>query len=104
MKRGARSIRGAMGTYFWVSLALLLVLGVVLWQGLGADDRGWVTLPTASAWSRATLDDGRSIVELRPGERVRVTPGLYRVNRFDGHGDSAPATVELDGTEFEIPD
>ena len=102
MKRGARSIRGALGTYTWVSAGLVLALGLVLW--FGWDDEGprvLVTLPEGD-WLGATLQGEEGLVELRAGEERALPPGRYRLTLFPAAG--APVEGgELELTEGDAP-
>ncbi len=96
MRRGARSIRGALGTYLWVSSAAVVALALVLWLGPdGAPETTRVVL--APGWEGATLDvDGRTW-ELRAGAELELPPGTYRVTLFAPDGEPERRELELSG-------
>ena len=100
MRRGARSIRGALGAYLTASLVALAALGLALWlawpsfAGRGTQ----VELAADSGWTQAALDDGRRQYSLEPGRGLEVPPGDYRLTLLgpDGRTESRHVAV---GTE-----
>ena len=100
-KRGARSIRGAMGTYLWVSAAAVVALGLVLWYG--PDWQAPTTQVTlAPGWEGALLDDGSRSWELRAAETCAVAPGSYRLTLFAPDGEAIVRSVEVFGEALEV--
>jgi len=96
MALGARSLRGAMGTYAWTALAAVLALALVLWLGpWDGQPRATVTLDPDGPWSEGALDDGLRVWELRPGEPLELPPGPYRVTLFGPAGAELRAELEL---------
>ena len=98
MRRGARSIRGALGAYLTASLVALAALGLALWLGWPSfGGRGArVELAADSGWTQAALDDGRRQYSLEPGQHVAVPPGDYRLTLLspDGRTESRRITVD----------
>jgi len=98
-KRGARSIRGALGTYVWVSAAFVALLAVVLWlgPGLGSLLGGpRVVLQLAPAWEGATLEDDMARSwELRAGGELELPPGRYVLTLFGAGGVTHREELEL---------
>lgn len=93
-KRGARSIRGAMATYTWVSAVAVVLLGLVLW--FGPDDAVHTTPVTLAAdWEGALLEGDGLSFELRTGETREVPSGQYRLTLFPREGDVTRQTIEL---------
>ena len=93
---GARSLRGAMGTYALTAAVAVLLLALVLW--LGPWDRAGrpsVLLDPAGPWVEGTLDDGTRVWELVPGVALELPPGSYRLTLFDGAGASRQRRLEL---------
>lgn len=100
MKRGARSIRGAMGTYFWVSAGALVVLALVLHFGPDGEPAGVrVELPADTPWQGVTLDagDGGHGWALAPGESVQLQPGSWRLTIFAADGTSERRSLLVQG-------
>jgi hypothetical protein len=91
---GARSLRGAMGTYALVGALAVAALALVLWLGGPRPPSAQVTLAADSPWTGAVLDDGHAQLALKRGETVRAPPGHYRLTLLgaDGHSE----TRELD--------
>jgi hypothetical protein len=81
VRRGARSLRGALGAYLAASVIALALLALVLWLGWprGAGGGGGVELAAESAWAEAALDDGHRQFSVGRGQRVAVPPGHYRL-------------------------
>ena len=100
MRRGARSLRAALGSYAVAALAavgLLLLLLLLLLHHTGSRPEGaTVALPADAAWCAATLDDGRQLWELRAGETRELPPGHYRLTLFDDRGGTRQQDVDLD--------
>lgn len=106
-RRGARSIRGALGTYLWVSAGLVVVLALVLAFGPdGQPELVRVELHADTPWQGVTLDrgDGGSGWALAPGEAVEVPPGSWRLTIFERDGVSHRWPVELSGEQLLIGD
>ncbi len=102
MKPGARSIRGAMGTYFWVSVVALVATAV--WLASGGVEGAPVSqaiLPADSGWAGATVGDGLHSVELEPGMSVGVSAGRWHVTLVPGPGggEATLYTLETAGGE-----
>jgi hypothetical protein len=95
MRRGARSIRGAMGAYALAGVLAVAVLALVLWVGGPSPQRCVVELPADAPWTSAVLDDGRSLHALFPGERIELLPGSYRLTLEDARGGSELRTLDL---------
>lgn len=79
MKRGARSLRGAMGTYAAVGAVAVLVLALVLWLGGPEPPAAEVTLPAQAGLAGAVLEAGGVRHALQPGQTLRLPPGRYRL-------------------------
>lgn len=94
MALGARSLRGAMGTYAIVGALAVGALALVLWLGGPEPPVAQVTLPAEGPWSGAVLDDGRTQLELRRGQRASAPPGRYRLTLLGA--DGAAQVRELD--------
>jgi hypothetical protein len=100
-RRGARSIRGAMGTYLWVSAAAVVTLGLVLWFGPDWElPATQVTL--APGWEGALLDDGARSWELRADEICALAPGSYQLTLFASDGEAVVRSVEVSGEALEV--
>ena len=95
MRRGARSVRGAMGAYALAAFGAVVVLGAVLWLIWPRDQVSYVMLSADSAWTHAVLDDGVAQVAVARGEQVRAEPGEYRLTLMadDGRSEQRPVTV-----------
>ena len=91
---GARSLRGAMGTYAIVGALAVAALALVLWLGGPEPQAAQVTLPAEGPWSGAVLDDGHAQLELRRGQSLQAPPGRYRLTLLGA--DGASQTRELD--------
>ena len=98
MRRGARSIRGALGAYLTASLVALAALGLALWLGwpsfAGRGTR--VELAADSGWTQAALDDGRRQYTLEPGRGIEVPPGEYRLTLLGPDGRTESRRITLD--------
>jgi hypothetical protein len=101
--RGARSLRGAMGTYAAVGAAAVLVLAIVLWIGGPEPEAALVRLPPDGAWDAAVLDDGRSQLTLRRDAPLSVPPGRYRVTLLGPEGRSQLLELDLPAGETVLP-
>jgi len=93
---GARSIRGALGTYAVCAVLLVGLLGLVLWLGpSGATAGVTLLLPAEGPWQGAALDEGGARFELRAGEQLELPAGSYRLTRFLRDGRSEQQPLEL---------
>jgi hypothetical protein len=97
MRRGARSIRGAMGAYALAGALAVAALGVVLWIGGPEAPRCEVTLPADARWTHAVLDDGRTQRTVERGQRIEAPPARYRVTLLGADGASEHREVEVSG-------
>jgi len=87
VKPGARSIRGALGTYAWVTLGTMGAFLFVLWLGpCGGPADAKLTLAPDGGWIGATVDDGRRLWDLEPAESLSLPSGSYRVTLFAEEG------------------
>jgi len=96
VRRGARSIRGALGAYLTAALVALAALALVLWLGWPSPGgHAQVELAADSGWSEAALDDGRRQYSLEPGRGIEVPPGDYRLTLLasDGRTESRRVAV-----------
>jgi len=84
--RGARSLRGALGTYAAVGAVAVLALALTLWWGGPQPPDALVTLRADGACTGAVLDDGVQRHALQPGGALRLPPGRYRVTLLDASG------------------
>ncbi len=101
MKRGARSIRGALGTYLWVSSAAVVLLGLVLWMRPGLPPE-LTELRMSDGWEGALLEQDGQSWELRPGSPQRVPPGRYRVTLFGAGAPPVRQQLEVLGEFLEV--
>lgn len=95
MKLGARSLRGAMGTYAAVGVLAMAALALVLWLGGPEPPSVQVTLSAEGPWSGAVLDDGHAQLELHRGESVQAPPGRYRLTLLGADGASEVRELNL---------
>jgi hypothetical protein len=102
MRRGARSIRGAMGAYTLAAFVAVLLLGGVLYLAWPTDPTSYVTLAADSTWVHAVLDDGTRQVAVERGQRVPAPPGDYRVTLLDGAGRSELRSLTVAGALTSI--
>ncbi|HEX5009086.1 MAG TPA: hypothetical protein VFY71_01700 [Planctomycetota bacterium] len=103
MARGARSLRGALGTYAAVAAAAVVVLAVVLWIGGPQPARARVRLPADGPWDGAVLDGGLGQLSVRPGEPLSVPPGHYRVTLLGPEGRARQLELDLPAGETVLP-
>lgn len=96
MKRGARSLRGAMGTYAAVGALAVLGLALVLWLGGPEVPAAEVTLPLQAGLDGAVLESGGVRHALEPGQTLRLPPGRYRLTLL-------PAGAPPELREIELP-
>jgi hypothetical protein len=105
VKLGARSIRGSLGTYAWVSVGVTVALAAVLWLGpWGGPLPARVTLDPGARWNGATFDDGIRTWELQRDGSLALPAGTYRVTLFDETGGSVRISLDLDGTDRALGD
>jgi hypothetical protein len=105
VKLGARSIRGSLGTYAWVSVGVTAALAVVLWLGpCGGPLPARVTLDPEARWTGATFDDGARTWELGRDASLNLPAGTYRVTLFDAAGGSSRISLVLDGADRQLGD
>jgi hypothetical protein len=94
MARGARSLRGALGTYAAVGAAAVALLALVLWIGGPRPPHATVRLPADGPWDDAVLDGALGQHALHRGQPLDLPPGHYRVTL---HAPDGRATLlELD--------
>ena len=101
MRRGARSIRGALGTYLWVSSAAVIALAVVLWLG----PQWWprtTRVVLAPGWEGAILADEGRTWELRGDAELELRPGTYRVTLFAPGGATERVALEVSGERVVV--
>lgn len=103
MARGARSLRGALGTYAAVAAAAVVALAVVLWIGGPEPARAIVRLPPDGPWDGAVLDGGLGQLSLRPGEPLAVPPGHYRITLLGPEGRARQLELDLAAGETVLP-
>ena len=99
MKPGARSIRGAMGTYAVVALVALIVVALLLRYGPDLRPaRAQVTLPAEAGWSGAVLSRADATWELSAGESLELPPGTWKLRLFahDGAVEDRALTLSAD--------
>lgn len=105
MTLGARSIRGSLGTYAWVSLGVTVALAVVLWMGpCGGPLPARVALDPEASWTGATFEDGVRTWELGRDGSLSLPAGSYRVTLFDAEGGSLRIDLTLDGADRTLGD
>jgi hypothetical protein len=92
---GARSLRGAMGTYALVGALAVAALALVLWLGGPRPPSAEVTLPADAPWTGAVLDDGHAQLALQRGQTVQAPPGHYRLTLLGADGRSATRELDL---------
>jgi hypothetical protein len=92
---GARSLRGAMGTYALVAALLVAALALVLWIGGPRPPAARLALPAQGPWDSAVLDAGQVQASLRRGASVQVAPGHYRLTLMGPGGRSEVREIDL---------
>ena len=92
---GARSLRGAMGTYAIVGALLVAALALVLWIGGPRPLTAHVALPAAGPWDSAVLDGGHVHVGLQRGSSAQIAPGRYRLTLLGAGGRSDVRDLDL---------
>jgi hypothetical protein len=92
---GARSLRGAMGTYAAVGALAVLVLALVLWIGGPQAPVAQVTLPAAAGLLGAVLESGQARHALSPGATLALPPGRYRLTLLRSAGPPERRELEL---------
>lgn len=104
MRRGARSIRGALGAYVWASGALVLGLALVLWWRPRAEHVTRVELPDDPALIGATLQsDALDLpLELARGASLDVPPGDYRLRLFLSDGTVRESSLRVEGERLRL--
>jgi hypothetical protein len=95
MAVGARSLRGAMGTYAVVGALAVAALALVLWLGGPEPAAAQLTLPAGGPWTGAVLDDGHAQLELQAGQSLKLPPGRYRITLLGAGGASQLRELEL---------
>lgn len=105
MKRGARSVRGAMGTYAVVAAIALLLTAAALFFGPGLTPaRARVMLRADGSCSGAVLERPGSQIELRPGQATSLAPGSWRARLFFADGRVDDRELQLRADELiELP-
>ena len=100
-RRGARSIRGAMGTYTYVSAATVLLLALVLWLGPGGGEKT-TQVSLAAGWQGALLESGPNSWELNAGEMFALPSGSYRLTLFADDGTTLRQAVYVEGEVLSV--
>ena len=103
MARGARSLRGALGTYAAVCAAAVVALAVVLWMGGPEPARARISLPADGPWDSAVLDDGREQLTLQRGQPLVAPPGHYRVTLLAADGRAQLLELDLPAGDTVLP-
>lgn len=103
MKRGARSIRGAMGTYTAVAALAVVIIMLVLHFGPSLrPSSARVTLPARAGWSGAVLRRGDTLLELAPGQTLGVGAGAWELRLFAEDGSVEQRQLELRADEERV--
>ncbi|GJM20712.1 MAG: hypothetical protein DHS20C15_06270 [Planctomycetota bacterium] len=96
MKPGARSIRGAMGTYAVVAVIALALIALLLRFGPSLKPaRAELTLPGDAGWSGAVLSGPDDTLELAPGETLRLPAGAWSLRLFTDDGRVVDRALQL---------
>lgn len=104
MKPGARSIRGAMGTYAVVALIALVLVALLLRYGPDLRPaRAQFTLPEAAGWSGAVLSRADATWELSAGESLELPPGAWKLRLFADDGSVEDRALTLSADEQHTP-
>lgn len=91
-----------MGTYAWVSFALVLVLGAVLWWGADEAAPLQTRVSLAAGWEGALLEGVAGSWELRAGVSQELPEGRYRLTLFATDGQAVRDTVEVGGEALVV--